>query len=180
MRIYTKTGDDGTTGLFGGTRVSKCASRVAAYGEVDELNSFLGWARAARPSPETQEVLRAAQEACFRVGAFLASAPGRDPGVPRVSEEEIAGMERTIDRCEEALEPLKTFVLPGGSEAGARLHVARAVCRRAERSIVALSNDEVIDPMLVKWVNRLSDLLFVLGRYENRGTPEEPWVGRRG
>jgi cob(I)alamin adenosyltransferase len=179
MRIYTRTGDDGSTGLFGGPRVSKADLRVAAYGTVDELSSFLGWARAARPSAETDALLAKVQDTCFRVGAFLATASGRDPGVPRVDEADVEALEREIDRREDALPPLKTFVLPGGAEAGARLHVARAVGRRAEREVVALMREHLVDPLLLKWLNRLSDLLFVLARWENRESPEAPWTGRR-
>jgi cob(I)alamin adenosyltransferase len=180
MRIYTKKGDDGSTGLFGGSRVSKADRRVAAYGTVDEMNAVIGWVLAAGPSPETTAALHAVQETCFRVGAFLALAPGADPGVPRIDDADVEALEHEIDRCEDALPPLKTFVLPGGGEVGARLHVARTVSRRAERDVVELARNELVDPHVVKWLNRLSDLLFVLARWENRDTPESPWVGRRG
>jgi cob(I)alamin adenosyltransferase len=180
MRIYTRTGDDGTTGLFGGPRVPKSDPRVAAYGAVDETNAVIGWALAAGPSRETADVLRRAQETCFRVGAALASAPGRDPGVPAIGEADVTALERAIDRCEEGLPPLKTFVLPGGGEPGARLHFARTVCRRAEREVVALAQREGVDRRIVEWLNRLGDLLFVLARWENRSSPETPWLGRHG
>ena len=180
MRIYTKRGDDGSTGLLGGVRVDKSALRVGAYGAVDELNAVVGWVRAARPEKDVDEVLASVQEACFRVGAFLACAPGADPGVARISAADVEGFERAIDRCEDALPPLKTFVLPGGGEVGARLHVARTVSRRAEREVVALSRREAVDPAIVVWLNRLSDLLFVLARWANRATPEAPWAGRKG
>jgi cob(I)alamin adenosyltransferase len=179
MRIYTKRGDDGSTGLLGGVRVSKADLRVGAYGAVDELNAVIGWVRAAGPEPDVDEVLAAVQENCFRVGAFLASAPGVDPGVARISDADVQGFEHAIDRCEDALPPLRQFVLPGGGEVGSRLHVARTVSRRAEREVVALAARESVDPMIVVWVNRLSDLLFVLARWANRASPERPWAGRK-
>jgi cob(I)alamin adenosyltransferase len=180
MRIYTKRGDDGSTGLLGGVRVSKSAARVGAYGAVDELNAVIGWVRAAQPDADVDEVLASVQEGCFRAGAFLASAPGADPGVAAISSADVEGFERAIDRCEDGLPPLRTFVLPGGGEVGARLHVARTVCRRAERDVVALARAEPVDPAIVVWLNRLSDLLFVLARWANRASPEAPWAGRKG
>jgi cob(I)alamin adenosyltransferase len=179
MRIYTRRGDDGSTSLYGGPRVSKAAHRVAAYGSVDELNSVLGWARAAPLSAPTDTVLAAVQDTCFRAGAHLASVPGKDPGVPGVADADVVYLEAEVDRCEDALPPLTTFILPGGSEAGARLHVARTVCRRAERDLVTLMQDEPVDPTILRWLNRLSDLLFTLARWENRETPERPWTGRK-
>jgi cob(I)alamin adenosyltransferase len=177
MRIYTRTGDDGTTGLYGGARVSKASERVDVYGTVDELNAALGWARAAGLPAEVDTVLAAAQEGCFRIGAFLASAPGKDPGIARVTDADITGFERAIDRLEEGLAPLKTFVLPGGAEGAARLHLARTVCRRAERALVALAAREPVDPLHVRWLNRLSDLLFVQARATNKaaGVADVPW-----
>jgi cob(I)alamin adenosyltransferase len=181
MRIYTRGGDDGTTGLFGGTRVSKADLRVAAYGEIDELNAVLGWVRAERPDGDVDEVLATAQDACFRLGAHLAAAPDKDPGIRGVSDEDVAGFERAIDALEGELAPLKTFILPGGSELGARLHLARTVCRRAERGLVALAQTEDVDPAFVRWVNRLSDLLFVQARVANHraGEAETPWKPRK-
>jgi cob(I)alamin adenosyltransferase len=180
MRIYTRTGDDGTTGLYGGARVSKASDRVDAYGLVDELNAVLGWTRAARPAPELDRPLERAQEGCFRVGAFLATAPGKDPGIARLSDDDVSWMEQTIDRLEADLEPLKTFILPGGSEPAARLHVARTVCRRAERAVVSLASREQLDPLFVRWLNRLSDLLFVMARWANSAAGEKdvPWEPR--
>jgi cob(I)alamin adenosyltransferase len=180
MRIYTRTGDDGTTGLYGGARVSKACDRVDAYGTVDELNAVLGWVRAARPAPELDRPLERAQEGCFRLGAFLATAPGKDPGIARLSDDDVGWMEQTIDRLEADLEPLKTFILPGGSEVAARLHVARTVCRRAERAVVSLSSREPIDALFVRWLNRLSDLLFVMARWANSAAGEKdvPWEPR--
>jgi cob(I)alamin adenosyltransferase len=181
MRIYTKTGDDGSTGLFGGARVSKASERVEAYGTVDELNAALGWARAAVQPPEIDRVLERAQEGCFRLGAFLATAPGKDPGIARLTEADITPFEQAIDSLEAGLAPLKTFILPGGAEPAARLHVARTVCRRAERLIVGLAAREALDPVFVHWLNRLGDLLFVQARAANAaaGCADVPWVPRR-
>ena len=183
MKIYTRGGDDGTTGLYGGVRVSKADKRVEAYGTVDELNAALGWVRAGRPSENIDATLAAAQETCFRLGAWLASVPGKDPGVPSVNDEDVEAFEAAIDAMENQLEPLKTFILPGGSELGARLHVARTVCRRAERAIVALAavSSAEVPGVAMRWVNRLSDLLFVQARWVNHraGCVEVPWQPRR-
>ncbi len=182
MRIYTRGGDDGTTGLFGGARVSKHDVRVCAYGDVDELNAVLGWARAAGLPEPVESVLATVQADCFRVGAVLASPPGRDPGICPVSEEDVQGLERAIDALEARLPPLKVFVLPGGCEGAARLHVARTVCRRAERSVVHLGEQDSVDLVHVRWLNRLSDLLFVQARLANveAGRSDVPWAGRQG
>jgi len=181
MRIYTKTGDDGSTGLFGGTRVSKASERVEAYGTVDELNAALGWARAAGQPPEIDRVLERAQEGCFRVGAFLATAPGKDPGIAPLTEADVTPLEQAIDSLEAGLASLKTFILPGGAETAARLHIARTVCRRAERLIVGLAARETLDPVFVRWLNRLGDLLFVQARAANAaaGCADVPWVPQR-
>ena len=168
MRIYTRTGDDGSTGLYGGDRVSKAHARVDAFGTVDELNAVLGWARVAPIPPTADDVLAKAQDACFRLGAVLASAPGKDPGIEPLGDSDVETLECAIDSAEEGLPLLKNFILPGGSEAGARLQVARAVCRRAERALVGLSASEEVDPTAVRWVNRLSDLLFVAARLANK------------
>ncbi len=177
MKIYTRGGDDGSTGLYGGARVSKADLRVDAYGAVDELNAMLGWIRATETSDNVDAILGRAQDTCFRLGAWLASQPGRDPGVPPVNEEDVETLEAAIDAMEAQLEPLKTFILPGGSEAASRLHVARTVCRRAERRIVALAQVEEVEGVFIRWVNRVSDLLFVQGRWENRraGVRDVPW-----
>ncbi len=182
MKIYTRGGDDGSTGLYGGARVSKADPRVDAYGCVDELNAVLGWARAGEPSEHVDAILAAAQETCLRLGAWLASVAGNDPGVPAVDDDDVEALEAAIDAMEAQLDPLKSFILPGGSELGARLHVARTVCRRAERSIVALATAEAesVDSVSVRWVNRLSDMLFVQARWVNHrsGTAEVPWQPR--
>lgn len=177
MKIYTRGGDDGSTGLYGGARVSKADERVDAYGAVDELNALLGWVRTAGPSDNVDATLAGAQDTCFRLGAWLASQPGRDPGVPAVAEDDVEVLEAAIDAMQAELEPLKTFILPGGSEVASRLHIARTVCRRAERRIVALAEVEQVEGVFIRWVNRVSDLLFVQARWENRraGVRDAPW-----
>jgi cob(I)alamin adenosyltransferase len=166
-RIYTKAGDGGETGLGDGNRVVKCAPRVCAYGEVDELNAVLGLA-AALPGPH-QPLIRSVQNDLFDVGADLcvpSSDPGPD-GALRVTPGQAARLEKEIDRLNERLQPLRTFVLPGGGSLAAWLHLARTVCRRAERSVVALMQTEPVNANVVVYLNRLSDLLFVLARVAN-------------
>jgi cob(I)alamin adenosyltransferase len=178
VKIYTRTGDLGETSLFDGTRVSKADHRVDAYGEVDELNAWLGLARAARLDPDLDAGLAAIQRDLFALGARLADPAARIAArVTKASlvEEDVARLERSIDRLEAELPPLSRFILAGGTPSGAALHVARAVCRRAERRIVSL--EPASDPLLVRYVNRLSDLLFVLARVVNHraGAPETEW-----
>jgi cob(I)alamin adenosyltransferase len=173
MKIYTRTGDSGETSLFGGSRVAKNDPRIEAYGTIDELNSTVGVARASWPSSPIDKQLSAIQSDLFDIGAHLA-APGNDrfAGVePRRIEE----LERAIDAMESELPPLTSFIIPGGSLAAAQLHVARTVCRRAERRVVALE-----DTATVAYLNRLSDYLFVAARYANRGhgVPDTPWLRR--
>ena len=184
MKIYTKTGDGGETGLFGGDRVSKASSRVDAYGEVDELNSVLGVVRTAqlgKDAPDAFDALLATiQSRLFDVGAELANAKGKDLGIPLVDDSDITQMEQAIDKAEEEVPPLKTFVLPGGSRLAADLHVARTVCRRAERRVVALGQEAEVRPEVIRYLNRLSDLLFTLARLANvrAGLNDVPWMGR--
>jgi cob(I)alamin adenosyltransferase len=177
MKIYTKTGDAGSTGLLGGQRVSKASLRVAAYGAVDETNAALGWVRVIGLPEGLDAFLARLQDAAFRLGAALAAAPGVDPRVVPLADADVGAIEATIDRLEATLPPLKTFVLPGGGEAGARLHVVRTVARRAERAIVALAEVEAVDAVVLRWINRLSDLLFVAARAANarEGVPDVPW-----
>jgi cob(I)alamin adenosyltransferase len=179
MKVYTRTGDDGSTALWGGARVSKSDLRVEAYGAVDEANAALGLARAAGLSRAIDEVLGRAQASLFRVGALLATPPGSVSAVPPVAAAEVEDLERAIDAAEASLPPLTTFVVPGGAEAAARLHLARTVVRRAERRVVALRAHDPVDALLVRYLNRLSDLLFVQARAANRdaGVPEVPWKG---
>jgi cob(I)alamin adenosyltransferase len=182
MRIYTKTGDKGDTGLFGGGRVGKHHPRVEAYGEIDELNAVLGMARAVEMMPRIDEVLVPVQRDLFGLGALLAT-PDREKmekqlQKARIDDERIAQLERAIDAAESELEPLAAFVLPGGTPKAAALHVARTVCRRAERRVVALrETDDDVPPLVTIYLNRLSDLLFVLARLANRraGAGEVTW-----
>lgn len=180
MKIYTKTGDDGTTGLYGGVRVSKADPRVEAYGAVDETNAAVGVARAAGLPAPIEAVLARAQATLFQVGGALATPPGTAGSTTAVLESDVEELEHAIDALEAGLPPLRTFVLPAGSEAAVRLHLARTVCRRAERQVVHLAGVSAVDPILVRWLNRLSDLLFVQARAANRsaGVPDVPWLGR--
>jgi cob(I)alamin adenosyltransferase len=179
MKIYTKTGDSGQTSLFDKTRVSKADARVEAYGEVDELNASLGTARAAGVDDEIAGLIEWLQKDLFAVGARLADPSSRI--APRVEKAAIGDaavqrLEHAIDRLEETLPPLRRFILPGGSSSGALLHLARTVCRRAERRVIALGANAV-DPVLIIYLNRLSDLLFVMARAVNHraGVPEAEW-----
>lgn len=181
-RIYTRTGDTGETGLFGGGRVSKAAGRVAAYGEVDELNAVLGWVLVKVTDAAMRDRLRVIQADLFTLGAHLATPPdARSRGhLPPLPEERIVEFEEWIDSAEQELEPLRSFILPGGDEAGAALHLARTVCRRAERAVVALAAEEPVQPTVLVYLNRLSDLLFDLARLANHRAehPETPWQPR--
>ncbi len=177
MKIYTKTGDGGETSLYGGQRVSKDVIRVETYGTVDECNAVLGLAIAHTPDAETVGILTRIQGELFEVGADLATPLSRGETVPRMRPEETARLETEIDRFEEELEPLRHFILPGGSLAGSAVHQARAVCRRAERHLVTLEAAEEINPEVGRYLNRLSDHLFVLARLVNHraGAAETKW-----
>ncbi len=181
MKLYTKTGDDGSTGLFGGGRIAKASPRVEAYGTVDETNAFLGVARATQLHPEIDAVLARVQEDLFTVGAELACVPGKEDKLPgtRIGEPDIARLEAAIDAADAACPPLASFVLPGGSPQAAALHVARTVSRRAERAVLALHETPVRHEVAI-YLNRLSDLLFVLARRANvaAGVPDVPWKPR--
>jgi len=181
MKIYTKTGDAGDTGLFGGGRVPKNHPRVEAYGDVDELNAVLGLARAAEPMPRVDEVLVPIQRDLFAIGALLAT-PDREKmqshlTKARVDQTRIADLEHAIDDGDAELETLKSFIVPGGTQKAAVLHLARTVCRRAERRVVELSGDTEIPPLVIIYLNRLSDLLFTLARVANKrsGMGEVTW-----
>ena len=177
MKIYTKTGDAGETGLFGGPRVRKDAPRIEAFGAVDELNAVLGLARAEPLPGDINALLAAIQNELFDLGAELATPEPAKMGVGTLGPSRIARLEAAIDRHEATLPALKQFVLPGGSRAAAALHVGRTVCRRAERRVIALASIEPISPQLIVYLNRLSDLLFVLARAVNQsaGLPDVPW-----
>jgi cob(I)alamin adenosyltransferase len=181
MKIYTKTGDAGTTGLFGGGRVSKDDSRVEAYGDVDELNAVVGMARSIESMPRIDEVLVPIQRDLFAIGALLAT-PDREKMAQhlqkaRIDDARITELEHAIDDGEAELEPLRSFILPGGSAKAAALHVARTVCRRAERRVVHLQHDVELPPLAIIYLNRLSDLLFTLARVANHraGAGEVTW-----
>jgi cob(I)alamin adenosyltransferase len=179
LKIYTKTGDTGETSLFDSSRVSKADVRVDAYGEVDELNACIGAARAAGVDGDVAESLEAIQKDLFAVGATLADPSDRIAGrvtKAAVTPADIERLERAIDRLEGELPPLRRFILPGGAQAGALLHLSRTVCRRAERRVIGLGPGTV-DPDVIVYLNRLSDLLFVMARAVNHraGVPEIEW-----
>jgi cob(I)alamin adenosyltransferase len=178
MKIYTKKGDDGTTGLIGGDRVPKHHIRVESYGSVDELNSHIGLLRSL-PTPGTG-LLDQVQDRLFTLGSALASAPGARMALPGLEESDLEALEASIDAMTAELPELKNFVLPGASTAGAQAHVARCVCRRAERLVVHLAEKEEIDPLIVKYLNRLSDYLFTLARHLDQasGAQEILWRPR--
>jgi len=181
MKIYTKTGDQGDTSLFSGGRVPKHHLRVESYGTIDELNSVLGVVRSAKPSPQTDIWLEEVQNQLFHLGADLATPlDAKTDWIVRVELSQVEWLEQTIDEMTEELEPLSNFVLPGGTLAAANLHVARTVCRRAERLVSALQQDEEISEHATAYINRLSDWLFTLARYENKqaGESEAKWVVR--
>lgn len=180
MKIYTKTGDRGDTGLFGGVRVSKADARVHAYGEVDELNAVLGLARTTALGEGLDALLQSIQSELFTLGAELATVPGKEAslGLALIDEPAIARLERAIDAADAELTPLKNFVLPGGAPSAAFLHLARTVCRRAERQVVALAGHEPVRASVVQYLNRLSDLLFTLARLANHraAVVDIPWA----
>jgi len=179
VKIYTKTGDDGTTGLFGGGRVKKASTRVEAYGTIDELNATVGLARASKLDPESEAVLARVQVDLFTLGAELACVPGKEASLKMtlVENADAERLEHAIDAAETHVAPLKYFVLPGGSPQAAALHLARTVCRRAERACLAL-DDAPARAEIIVYLNRLSDLLFVLARQANVEAKVEdvPWV----
>ena len=166
MKIYTKTGDAGETGLFGGGRVPKDDPRVRAYGEVDELNATLGFAAALDPAEFASDLLQAVQRDLLAIGSELAT-PSPEKARAKVGAARVQAIEQHIDQYEATLPPLKHFILPGGTPKAAALHLARTTCRRAERAVVALARDQQIDPVIIHYLNRLSDLLFVLARAVN-------------
>lgn len=181
MKIYTRTGDEGTTGLFGGGRVSKHHARVEAYGDVDELNSVLGMVRATAPTDFFDPLLEQVQRDLFSIGGQLATP---DPEKVRaalakadLALDRVAEFERVIDEADGELPPLRAFILPAGTPKAAALHLARTVCRRAERSVVALASADDVPLLFLRYLNRLSDLLFTLARLANHraGTGDVTW-----
>jgi cob(I)alamin adenosyltransferase len=200
MKIYTKAGDLGSTSLIGGTRVPKSHIRIESYGTVDELNSFIGLLSDLVTNADIKTVLKEVQDRLFTVGSSLACDPDKEPSlkIPDLKEEDIAYLESLMDKMNEVLEPMKSFILPGGHQAISTAHIARCVCRRAERWCVNLQEEDLfVEPMVIKYLNRLSDYLFVLSRYIkylNRlsdylfvlsryighlnGVPDSPWKPR--
>ena len=184
MKIYTKTGDKGETSLYGGTRVSKAAARVESYGTLDELNAFIGLAKAEISDEKVLNQLQKIQFDLFTVGSEAATptdkmflANGKSRLDLLISEEEIMELERWMDNFDAELEPLQFFILPSGGKAAASVHVCRTVCRRAERAMVYLNETEEVRPELIKYLNRLSDYLFILARYISKisGEKEDYW-----
>ena len=169
-KVYTRTGDDGTTGLGGGQRVAKDSPRVTAYGTVDELSSFVGVALASGLSERLRAPLRRIHNDLFHLGSDLCvlEEDKERSAVPRIEERHVVSLEGLMDELSAELGPLLNFILPGGSPGSAHLHAARSVCRRAEREVIALARREAIGPWVVRYLNRLSDALFVMARYENR------------
>lgn len=181
MKIYTKTGDQGTTSLFGGKRVSKADLRIDTYGTVDELNSYLGLLRDQPINQNRADVLIEIQDRLFTIGSMLATEPGNTKvKIPVLSESDVVFLENQIDKMETHLEPMKSFVLPGGHTAVSFGHIARTVCRRAERLTIALNQAESVDPLVIRYLNRLSDYLFVLCRLMTKELQvnETPWKPR--
>ena len=183
MKLYTRTGDDGTTGLFGGTRVDKDHPRVEAYGTVDELNACLGLAACCRPTDawgrRLLEILGQVQSRLFDIGADLATPPGskHEEKIERISADHVREAETWIDRIDSENDPVRNFILPGGTELAGRLHLARAVCRRAERRLVNLNRSEPVNTQTLIYLNRLSDLLFAMARRANKeaGVADVEW-----
>jgi cob(I)alamin adenosyltransferase len=180
MRIYTRKGDTGETALIGGQRVPKDDLRVDAYGTIDELNAALGLARCFLPYDDLNALLHQIQSQLFDIGAELASPPERATQFASLREADVQALEAAIDQLETELEPLRQFILPGGTQAAAALHLARTVCRRAERRVVTLSHHSPVSNIILQYLNRLSDLLFVMARVANHraAVPDTPWTRR--
>lgn len=181
MKIYTKTGDKGTTSLLGGKRVSKADERINAYGTVDELNSYIGLVRDQEVNLPRLEVLKEIQDRLFTIGSLLAADPAYNKKkVPDLYEEDVEFLEKEIDKMNEHLSPMKSFILPGGHQSVSFCHIARCVCRRAERLVISLSEHDEVNGLIVKYLNRLSDYLFVLCRQMSKdlNAEEIPWKAR--
>ncbi len=179
MKIYTRTGDQGQTGLLGGARVAKNDARIEAYGTVDELNSHIGMLRDLA-APHHGPLLIAMQEALFTIGSHLASSSAEERArfkVPAITDALVGELEAAMDALDKDLEPMRSFILPGGCPAASQAHICRTVCRRAERRVVELALAHEVDPVLVRYLNRLSDLLFVMARHLGRlnGVADTPW-----
>lgn len=181
MKIYTKKGDDGKTSLIGGTRVSKSDIRIDAYGTVDELNSFIGWVRDLSIRKEHKEILLEIQDRLFTIGSHLAADPVKSKmELPQINDADIVFLENIIDEMNEELPEMKAFILPGGNPAVSCCHVARCVCRRAERAVVLLAENDTVDKLILMYLNRLSDFLFVMARIVSKDFQAEeiPWKAR--
>jgi cob(I)alamin adenosyltransferase len=184
LKIYTKTGDKGKTSLIGGTKVPKSHSRIASYGTVDELNSFIGLLNDTVTAAPVHDSLREIQDRLFTIGSLLATAPGKKISMelPDLKEEDVLRLEEKIDAMDKEIAPLKFFILPGGHVTVSNAHICRSVCRRAERCCVQLQEeDEYIDPLIIKYLNRLSDYFFVLARWlaAKLNVAEIKWTPRR-
>lgn len=181
-KVYTRTGDDGSTGLGGGQRVPKDGRRVEAYGTVDELNSALGLARAAGLAPRLETALATIQNELFHLGSDLCilEEDKKKYAVPQIEDRHVLALETLMDELSEGLPYLENFILPGGSEGAARLHLARTICRRAERDVLRLSREETVGARVLPYLNRLSDALFVMARFENvaKGVGDVLWDSR--
>ncbi len=181
MKIYTKKGDTGTTQLIGGTRVAKHNARIEAYGTVDELNSYIGLVRDYMTETTVKDLLKEIQDRLFTIGSSLASDPDNSKmKIPDLKESDVELLEKEIDKMNEGLPELKSFILPGGHVANSVCHIARCICRRAERSTTALSENSFVDALVIKYLNRLSDFLFVLARKASKdhGVEEIQWKAR--
>ena len=180
MKIYTKTGDAGTTGLFGGKRLPKNHLRIEAYGTVDELNSYIGLVRDVATNDDIRNLLKSVQDRLFTIGSNLASDPDKNVITPDLTTADIEVLEKAIDQMNEELPALRNFILPGGHTTVSFCHIARCVCRRAERLTVALHENEPIEALILKYLNRLSDYLFVLARKlgKDLGAEEISWTSR--
>jgi cob(I)alamin adenosyltransferase len=178
FKIYTKTGDAGETGLFGGKRLPKSHLRIEAYGTIDELNAFLGLLKDTITEAQLGDFIKSVQDNLFTIGSRLASDPEKEMQVPEIKREAVEALEKYIDKMEENLPLLKNFILPGGHTTVSFCHIARCVCRRAERRVVALSLESPVEPVILNYLNRLSDFLFVLGRKlaQDLNAPEIPWT----
>lgn len=180
FKIYTKTGDKGETGLFGGKRLPKSHLRIEAYGTVDELNSYLGLIRDLLENETQRDLLKSIQERLFTVGSSLASDPDKKMITPDLKISDIELLEQAIDSMNDALPPLKNFIFPGGHPTVSHTHIARCICRRAERRVVELAQHEAVEEVVIQYLNRLSDYLFTLGRKiaQDLNAPEIPWQPR--
>ena len=182
-KIYTKTGDSGKTSLIGGTKVSKSHIRIESYGTVDELNSFIGLAGDHLTDNVSKVTLKEVQDRLFTIGSSLACDPEKEPlmKIPDLNESDVTALEKEIDRMSGELPPMKSFILPGGHVAVSTLHIARCVCRRAERICVHMQDENIfVEPLVIRYLNRLSDYLFMLSRYTGLllSAPEIPWKAR--